>query len=92
MKGVTILGSTGSVGVNTLEVISRNQNRFGVVALTANTNDALMVEQCQRWQPVFAVMVDEAAAERVDQALQRLLHYRKASADAQDDWSEAGAA
>ena len=65
MKGVTILGSTGSVGVNTLEVISRNQNRFGVVALTANTNDGLMAEQCQRWEPAFAVMVDEAAAERL---------------------------
>ena len=65
MKGVTILGSTGSVGVNTLEVISRNQNRFGVVALTANTNDVLMAEQCQRWGPTFAVMMDEAAAERL---------------------------
>ena len=41
---------------------------------------------------VHLALCDEAAAERVDQALQRLLHYRKASADAQDDWSEAGAA
>ena len=53
------------MGVNTLEVISRNQSRFSVVALTANTNDGLMAEQCQRWKPVFAVMVDEAAAERL---------------------------
>ena len=65
MKGVTILGSTGSVGVNTLDVISRNQSRFEVVALTANTNDALLAEQCHRWQPAFAVMVDAPAAERL---------------------------
>ncbi len=39
---------------------------------------------------VHLALSDQAAAERVDQALQRLLHYRNASADAQDDWSEAG--
>ena len=65
MKGVTILGSTGSVGVNTLEVISKNQHRFSVVALSANTNDVLMAEQCQQWRPVYAVMTDETAAERL---------------------------
>ena len=65
MKGVTILGSTGSVGVNTLDVISRNEDRFNVVALSANTNDVLMAEQCRKWRPVCAVMADAAAAQRL---------------------------
>ena len=65
MKGVTILGSTGSVGANTLDVISRNEDRFNVVALSANTNDVLMAEQCRKWKPVYAVMADATAAQRL---------------------------
>ena len=71
MKGVTILGSTGSVGVNTLDVISRDQQRFRVVALTANSNDVLMAEQCRQWRPTYAVMVDEDAAERLKRRLSK---------------------
>ena len=70
MRGVTILGSTGSIGVNTLDVISRQPDRFHVVALTAHRNDALLAEQCRQWRPRFAVMVDEEAAERLQQRLE----------------------
>jgi len=70
MTGVTILGSTGSIGVNTLDVISRQPDRFHVVALTAHRNDALLAEQCRQWRPRFAVMVDEEAAERLQQRLE----------------------
>ena len=62
---VTILGSTGTIGVNTLDVIARQREQFSVFALTANVNvDALFV-QCEQWNPPFAVMVEEAAAERL---------------------------
>lgn len=65
LKGVTILGSTGTIGVNTLDVIGRNRDRFRVVALTANENDQLLYEQCSQWQPRFAVLRDADAAERL---------------------------
>ncbi|MDZ7751040.1 MAG: 1-deoxy-D-xylulose-5-phosphate reductoisomerase [Gammaproteobacteria bacterium] len=65
MKGVTILGSTGSIGVSTLDVLARHPGRFHVVALTANGHVERMAEQCRRWQPAWAVMVDEDAAGRL---------------------------
>jgi 1-deoxy-D-xylulose-5-phosphate reductoisomerase len=58
---VAVLGSTGSIGANTLDVIARHPDRFEVFALTAATRVDLMLAQCQRFQPTFAVMADEAA-------------------------------
>lgn len=69
MKGVTILGSTGTIGVNTLDVISRHQEDFEVVALTANRNVDGMREQCERWNPQFAVMADAESADQLHQTL-----------------------
>ena len=71
MKGIAILGATGTIGVNTLDVIAQHEDDFKVVALTANKNVALMAEQCQRWRPEYAVMCDEAAAEQLKQALSK---------------------
>ncbi len=65
MKGVTILGSTGSIGVSTLDVLARHPDRFRVVALTANGHVERMAEQCRRWRPDYAVMADEEAAGRL---------------------------
>ena len=59
---VTILGSTGTIGVNTLDVMALHPQRFSVFALSANTNVEGLFAQCQRWTPRFAVMVDERAA------------------------------
>ena len=58
---VAVLGSTGSVGANTLDVIARHPDRFEVVALSASTQVDLMLEQIARFGPRFAVMADEAA-------------------------------
>jgi len=60
--GVTVLGSTGSVGVSTLDVLDRHRDRFRVVALTANRDSRRMAEQCRLHQPDVAVMVDADAA------------------------------
>jgi 1-deoxy-D-xylulose-5-phosphate reductoisomerase len=62
MIGITILGSTGTIGVNTLDVISRHPGRFRVFALTANRNAAALLEQCLQWRPAYAVMVEAPAA------------------------------
>jgi len=65
-RAVSILGSTGTIGVNTLDVISRQLDRFTVFALTAHSNVDAMFEQCRQWNPVFAVMVEEEAGEELD--------------------------
>ena len=59
---VTVLGSTGSVGVNTLDVIAAHADRFEVFALSAATQTDLMLAQCIRFRPQYAVMVSAAHA------------------------------
>ena len=66
---VCLLGSTGSIGCSALDVISRQSGNYRVVALTANTDVDSMVQQCQQWQPQFAVMFDSVAAEQLKQRL-----------------------
>ncbi len=61
-KGICVLGSTGTIGVNTLDVISRHPDKYHVVALTANKNLTDLKKQCLKFQPKFAVMVDEDKA------------------------------
>lgn len=63
MKGITVLGSTGSIGVSTLDVISRHPHRYKIIALTANRQVETMLAQCQQFKPQFAVMADESAAQ-----------------------------
>ncbi|MBR0565234.1 1-deoxy-D-xylulose-5-phosphate reductoisomerase [Azoarcus sp. L1K30] len=62
LQQVTILGATGSIGASTLDVIARHPDRYQVFALTAFTQVDKMVEQCRRFAPRYAVMVDETAA------------------------------
>lgn len=65
MKNIAILGSTGSIGTQTLAVAAANPELFRVVVLAANTNEKLMAEQIERFSPELAVMADEAAALRL---------------------------
>jgi 1-deoxy-D-xylulose-5-phosphate reductoisomerase len=58
---ITVLGSTGSVGVNTLDVIARHPDRFEVFALSASTQIDLMLQQCAQFKPRYAAMANEAA-------------------------------
>jgi len=67
---IAILGSTGSVGCNTLDVVRMHPDRYRVAALSAQGNDALMLEQCLEFAPERVVMVDPAAASRLRAALQ----------------------
>jgi 1-deoxy-D-xylulose-5-phosphate reductoisomerase len=69
---LTILGSTGSVGANTLDVVSRHRGRFDVFALTASTQVELMAEQCAAFQPRYAVMAQHAAAQQLGERLRHL--------------------
>jgi 1-deoxy-D-xylulose-5-phosphate reductoisomerase len=69
MIGLTVLGATGSVGVNTLDVVGRNPGRFRVVALTGCHNWRLMLEQCRAHRPALAVLADPAAAGKLAAAV-----------------------
>jgi len=63
MKGITILGSTGSIGVSTLDVLALHSDLFKVIALTANNNVDKLLAQCLAHKPAYAVMADVLAAE-----------------------------
>ncbi len=69
MIGVTVLGSTGSVGVSTLDVVARHPEQFRVVALTAHRDSERMAAQCRLHRPQVAVMVDADAALRLGELL-----------------------
>jgi 1-deoxy-D-xylulose-5-phosphate reductoisomerase len=59
-RGVSVLGSTGSVGCSTLDLIERERDRFDLVALTAHRNIASLIEQARRLRPQLAVIADPA--------------------------------
>jgi 1-deoxy-D-xylulose-5-phosphate reductoisomerase len=61
--GITVLGATGSIGMNTLDVMGRHPRRYRAVALTANRDAARLLELCERHRPEYAVLVDGAAAD-----------------------------
>ncbi len=63
MKRVAVLGSTGSIGVSTLDVLARHPDRYLVTALAACSNRTALLEQCLRFRPAVAVLQDPAAAD-----------------------------
>ena len=65
MKGLSILGSTGSIGTQTLEVVAASPERLSVAALAAHTNDALLEAQIRKFRPHVAALSDEKAAARL---------------------------
>lgn len=68
---VTVLGSTGSVGANTLDVISRHPEHFEVFALSAATKVDELLAQCARFTPRFAVMASAPHAAQLEYALRQ---------------------
>ncbi len=68
-RSITILGSTGSIGESTLDVIARHPGRFRVFALVARSRDDVLYEQCLACRPRYAVLMEPQAAERLRRAL-----------------------
>lgn len=62
IQGITVLGATGTIGVNTLDVLARHPDKFRLVAISAHQNTERLFEQCQQWAPQYAVISDEQAA------------------------------
>src|SRR5689334_6475806 len=69
MIGVAILGSTGSVGEHTLDVVARHPDRFRVIALGAHRNAHKLAEQAQRFSVPYAALADASAARQLEQEL-----------------------
>ena len=69
MKKISILGSTGSIGINALSVIDNHLNNFIVVALSAHKNGKLIIEQAKKYQPEFVAVVDPDIANFVEDEL-----------------------
>jgi len=61
--GVAILGSTGSIGCSTLQVLARQRDRFRVIALTAHSNAELLARQAAEWQPAYVGLVNSGKGE-----------------------------
>ena len=58
MKKISLLGSTGSIGVNTLDVVERNPESFQVLAMSAGSNVDLFAEQVRKFKPKVASLFD----------------------------------
>src|SRR5258705_2965464 len=56
--GVAVLGSTGSIGRSTLQVLARQRERFRVVAITGHSNKDLLAQQAAEWNPAFVGLVN----------------------------------
>jgi 1-deoxy-D-xylulose-5-phosphate reductoisomerase len=67
MKTIVILGSTGSIGTNTLDIVDRFPTEFRVAGLTAGSNDELLEAQIRRFKPAMVALSDPAAAARLRQ-------------------------
>ena len=65
MKTIVILGSTGSIGTNTLDIVNRFPSEFSVAGLTAGSNDDMLEGQIRRFNPRVVALSDEAAAARL---------------------------
>lgn len=87
VQNVAILGATGTIGLQTLDVISQHPDRFAVFALTANSNVSGMLDLCRQYRPRYAVMLQAQAAFELSEQLQAInvativLHGEKALAD-----------
>ena len=71
MIGVAVLGSTGSIGDSTLDVLSRHPDRFRLVAVAANRNAAKLAQQVRKWRPRYAVLADKDAAVQLREMIGR---------------------
>ena len=68
-QSVSVLGSTGSIGVSTLDVLARHPQRYSVFALTARERVAELAQQCRRFAPRFAVVASEQGAQELRELL-----------------------
>ena len=69
MKAITILGSTGSIGTQTLDIVIHNPDKFRVVGLAAGSNITLLAEQIRTFKPKIVALVNEAKLAELKEAI-----------------------
>src|SRR5918998_814976 len=69
MKNIVVLGSTGSIGTNTLDIVAKFPQRFRAIGLTAGTNDEKLEEQIRLFKPQIVALWDADAADRLHRRL-----------------------
>ena len=69
--GIAVLGSTGSIGDSTLDVVARHPDRFKIVALGARRDHEKLLAQCLKFEPEYAALVESEAARELEQALRQ---------------------
>ncbi len=69
LRKIAILGSTGSIGRSTLDVVTRHPGEFEVTALAAHSNAHLLAEQCKQFRPMYACLVDSARRSELEDRL-----------------------
>lgn len=67
MKNISILGSTGSIGTQTLDVVRKNRDEYNVVGVTANTSSSHMIEIIEEFSPSYVAMMDEDSSKVLDE-------------------------
>jgi 1-deoxy-D-xylulose-5-phosphate reductoisomerase len=70
-RGVSLLGSTGSIGASALDVLARHPRRYRVLAVSGDTRVEALFEQCQRYRPLYAVMHDAGCAARLEKLIRQ---------------------
>ena len=69
---ITVLGATGSIGMNTLDVVARHPERFEIVALCAHSQHQRLLEQCVQFRPSYAVLVNPESAAKLTRAIKQM--------------------
>ena len=77
MKAISVLGSTGSIGTQTLEIVEEFPNQFKVVALTAGRNLSLLIKQIQRHNPEVVALSDNSLLPELNERLNALSNEEK---------------
>ncbi|KPU43911.1 1-deoxy-D-xylulose 5-phosphate reductoisomerase [Oxobacter pfennigii] len=72
MKNISVLGSTGSIGVQTLDVVRKNKDKFNIVGLSANSNADLLYEQIVEFRPQKAAIFDDACVNKLRERLNNI--------------------
>ena len=70
MKNIAVLGSTGSIGTSTLDVISLNLDKFSISLLASDSNYKLLIKQCKKFNPKYEMAIDSLV--RIEQTILKI--------------------